>query len=343
MSIHSTALRTGGALVVTAALISALAACATDSTPASDVKSTTAGVTTTSVTVGAAANGAATETKIDVATVAKIRAELPKDVVASGKLVVGVGDLPAGFPPLAFTGDDQSTETGSEPDLGRLIAAVFGLTPDIKKSTWENLFVGIDSGATNLGISNITDTEERKLKYDFATYRQDNLGFETLASNSFSFADKNYENLAGLTVAVGAGTNQEKILLEWKSKLEKEGKKLTVKYYPDQNTTYLALNSGKIDAYFGPNPGIAYHAAQDATSANPTKAAGTFSGAGETLQGLIAATTKKDSGLAQPTADAINYLIENGQYATWLKTWNLSNEAIDTSEVNPAGLPITNE
>lgn len=342
MSIHSTVFRTGGVLIATVALIGGLAACAPDAAPVADIKSVAGGVTTTAVTIGAAANGAAEEKKIDVATVEEIRATLPKEVLDSGKLVIGVGDLPAGFPPLAFTGDDQSTETGAEPDLGRLVAAVFGLEPVIKKATWENLFVGLDSGATNLGFSNITDTEERKLKYDFASYRQDNLGFEVVKSSTFDF-DGDYSNLDGLSVAVSAGTNQEKILLEWQAKLEAEGKSLTVKYYADQNTINLALGSGKIDAYFGPNPSIAYHVSQVAASTKATRSAGTFSGAGGSLQGLIAATTKKNSGLAEPTAAAINYLIENGQYATWLATWNLSNEAVDTSEVNPAGLPITNE
>jgi polar amino acid transport system substrate-binding protein len=338
--IHSPVARSAGALLAAVALVGGLAACAPETEKAAST--TENGVTTTSVTIGAASNGVAEETTLDVEQVDAIREALPKDVLDSGKLVIGVGDLPAGFPPLAYTGDDGSTETGSEPDLGRLVAAVFGLEPDIKKSTWENLFVGIDSGETDLGFSNITDTEERKLKYDFASYRQDNLGWEVLESSDWNF-DGDYETLDGLTVSVSAGTNQEKILLEWKSKLESEGKALEVKYYADTNSVYLALNSGKIDAYFGPNPGIAYHGAQTAGTANPTRGAGVFSGAGETLQGLIAATTKKDSGLAEPTADAINYLIENGQYAKWLDVWNLATESVDTSEVNPAGLPITNE
>ena len=58
--------------------------------------------------------------------------------------------------------------------------------------------------------------------------------------------------------------------------------------------------------------------------------------------GLIAATTKKDNGLAAPLADAINYLIKNGQYDAWLKAYNLTNEAVPTSLINPPGLPITN-
>ena len=165
-------------------------------------------------------------------TVAEIRAKVPKSILDSGKLVIGEGALPAGFPPLAYVGDDQKTLTGSEPDLGRLIAAVFGLQPEIDNATWDNLFVGIDSGKTDVGISNITDTEKRKEKYDFASYRQDNLGFEVLKSSPWEFAD-NYENLAGKTVAVGSGTNQEKILLEWQAKLKAAGQDPRRQVLPD--------------------------------------------------------------------------------------------------------------
>lgn len=299
------------------------------------------GSQSTTVSVGTLSNGAAKEVQLAVPQVSSIRAEVPKSVLDSGQLVIGEGALPAGFPPLAFVGSDQKTLTGSEPDLGRLVAAVLGLKPVVTNATWDNLFVGIDSGKTDVGISNITDTEERKQKYDFACYRQDNLGFEVLKKNSWNF-DGNYKNLAGLTVAVGSGTNQEKILLEWQHKLKAEGKTLTVKYFPDANSTYLALDSGKIDAYFAPNPGIQYHTVQDANTPNPTRNAGKWSGAGATLQGLICATTKKGNGLVQPIADAINYLIKNGQYAKWLAAWNLSNEAVPSAKINPPGLPLTN-
>jgi polar amino acid transport system substrate-binding protein len=332
---RSRALASAGALLVAATLVGSLAGCSTSAAPASSVKSN-------KILIGAEANGAASATKLTVPEVASIRKELPKSVLASGQLVIGIGDLPAGFPPLAFTGDDQKTQTGSEPDLGRLIAAVFGLKPVLKTATWDNLFVGIDTGATNVGLSNITDTEQRKEKYDFASYRQDNLGFEVLKKSKWNF-NGNYQNLAGKTVAVSSGTNQEKILLEWQTQLKAEGKTLTIKYYPDSNSTYLALDSGKIDASFGPNPGIAYHVSQDIKTVNATRNAGKFSGAGATLQGLIAATTKKNDGLAKPLAAAINYLIKHGQYAKWLKVWNLSNEAVPTSKINPPGLPLSNQ
>ncbi|MFG2633293.1 ABC transporter substrate-binding protein [Streptomyces sp. NPDC048362] len=323
------------AATAVATLATGLAACGGDSEAAA--KTGSAGT----VTVGQLSNGAAKETALKVSEVKSINAELPASVRKSGKLVIGIGALPAGTAPLNYVGSDQKTLTGSEPDFGRLVAAVLGLKPEIKNFTWENLFVGIDSGKVDVAFSNVTDTEERKKKYDFASYRKDNLAFEVLKKSTWNF-DGDYENLAGLTVSVGSGTNQEKILLEWKAKLAKEGKKLTVKYFPDQNATNLALGSGRIDAFFGPNPGVAYRARQTARTPNPTRGAGTFSGAGASLQGLIAATAKKGSGLAKPLADAINHLIENGQYAKWLAAYNLANEAVPTSRVNPPGLPLDN-
>ncbi|MFR9787702.1 ABC transporter substrate-binding protein [Streptomyces sp. MB22_4] len=300
-------------------------------------------VTTTdaagTVTVGRVSNGAATPTELKVSEVKSLNAELPAAVRERGTLNIVVGALPDGFPPLAYTGGDQKTLTGAEPDIGRLVAAVLGLEPRLSNATWENMFVGIDSGRADVGFANITDTEERKKKYDFASYRKDNVGFEVLKKSTWNFAG-NYENLAGKTVAVDSGTNQEKILLEWQRKLKAQGKALTVKHYASKNATYLALTGGRIDAYFGANPGVAYHVTQTAKSPNPTRGAGTYSGAGASLQGLIAATTKKNSGLARPIADAVNHLIENGQYAKWLAAYNLSSEAVSTSRVNPPGLPL---
>ncbi|GAA2047377.1 ABC transporter substrate-binding protein [Catenulispora yoronensis] len=295
----------------------------------------------TVVHVGAVSNGAANPVDIMVAQQDAIRAELPAAIRDSGTLKIVVGDLPAGTPPLDFIGSDQQTLTGSEPDLARLVAGVLGLKPTFDHATWDNMFVGLDSGKEAIAFANVTDTEKRKEKYDFASYRQDNLGFEALKSTTWEF-NGDYHVLAGKTIAVGSGTNQEKILLEWQTKLRAEGQDFSVKYYQDANSTLLALTSGKIDVYLGPNPGVAYQVTQTAKSPTPTRIAGEYSGAGATLQGLIAATTKKDSGLAKPVADAINVLISNGDYEKWLTAWNLTTEAVPTSQVNPPGLPLTN-
>ncbi|MGN8050210.1 transporter substrate-binding domain-containing protein [Curtobacterium sp. 22159] len=322
-----------GALVLATGVVVALAGCATGAAAGT-------GASDGSVTIGAASNGAATETKLAVAEDPKLHDALPADVARSGKLVIGVGALPSGYPPLAFTGSDQKTLTGSEPDLGRLVAAKLGLEPAVKNATWDNLFVGIDGGSIDVGLSNITVTEQRKEKYDFASYRQDNLALQVAKGSSLHF-DGVPSVLAGKTIATDSGTNQEKILLGWKADLEKQGKTLTVKYYPDANAKLLAVQSGKVDGYLGPNPTIAYQNKQDAGTAKATVTAGTYSGAGAHLQGLIAATTKKGNGLAKPVQGAIDELIQDGTYAKWLHAYNLSNEAVQQSELNPEGLPLS--
>jgi polar amino acid transport system substrate-binding protein len=115
-----------------------------------------------------------------------------------------------------------------------------------------------------------------------------------------------------------------------------------VRYFPDANTVCAALVSGPIDAYVMANPGIGYEASTTKGTDRAIRDAGTDSGAGATRHGLVAVTTKKGDGLAQPRADAINCLITNGQYATWLEGYGLSDEAVDRSQVNLPGLPLSN-
>jgi polar amino acid transport system substrate-binding protein len=139
-------------------------------------------------------------------------------------------------------------------------------------------------------------------------------------------------------IAVGSGTNQEKILVDWNNQNVAEGlAPVDIKYFQNSTDYYLALSSGRIDAYFGPNPTAQYHGATTGES----EVIGTFSGAGDALEGKIAVLTKKDSGLVKAFADAINHAIENGTYQKVLDRWNLASEAVPTSEVNPQGLPKT--
>lgn len=339
---HRPTLATAAGAAVLALAASVLSACGSADAGGADDGGSSSPTATRTIHVGANAGDAATPVDIDVTPDAEARAKLPKSYRDAGTLTVGVGALPAGFPPLAFVGEDEKTLTGAEPDLARLVAAALGLKPEIENASWENLFVRLDSGRYDLGFSNITDTEERKEKYDFASYRKDELGFLVREDSPLHFTG-DYHALDGLTIAVSSGTNQEKILLEWDAKLKAEGKQgIAVKYFTDANSTQLALQAGKIDASFGPNPSNTYQVRQNASSQHPLRTAGTFSGAGATLQGLIAATTKKGSGLAEPVAEAINHLIEGGQYATWLKAYGLEAEAVTKAEVNPPGLPKDN-
>ncbi|MFI6090761.1 ABC transporter substrate-binding protein [Streptomyces sp. NPDC051218] len=319
--------RTAAALGVTAALF--LAACGNPSDGGTTEVAATSGSKTK-------INVSPDQDRITTDKVNSIAAELPERIRKRGTLEIV--DSSGSAAPLTFYATDNKTVIGVEPDIASLVADVLGLEPHINTVSWENIFVGLDSAKYDVGFSNITVTEERKEKYDFAPYREDNLGFEAKQGSGLKITGP--KDVAGRTVAVGSGTNQEKLLIEWSKENEKAGRKpVNIKYYQNESDTYLALQSGRIDLYLGPNPTAAYHAA----TTGKTEVVGTYSGAGTTLQGLIAATTKKDSGLVEPLAAALNEIIDNGTYDKVLKRWGLSGEAVTKSEVNPPGLPRTNK
>ncbi|MGP4086171.1 ABC transporter substrate-binding protein [Streptomyces sp. KR55] len=316
---------TAAALGLTAALV--LAACSNPSDGGTtEVAATSGSKTKINISPG--------QDRITTDKVDSIAAEVPEEIRKRGTLEIV--DSSGSAAPLTFYATDNKTVIGVEPDIASLVADVLGLELHINTVSWENIFVGLDSAKYDVGFSNITVTEERKEKYDFATYREDNLGFEAKKDSGLKVTGP--EDVAGRTVAVSSGTNQEKLLVEWSKENEKAGRKpVNIKYYQNDSDTYLALQSGRIDLYLGPNPTAAYHAA----TTGKTEVVGTYSGAGATLQGLIAATTKKDSGLVKPLADALNHVIENGTYAKVLERWGLSDEAVTKSEINPPGLPKT--
>jgi polar amino acid transport system substrate-binding protein len=300
----------------------------------------TGGSTTEAPPKGAAGKGSKInlspgQKRITTRKVDSVAALVPRGIRKRGTLEVV--NSAGSAPPLTFYATDDKTIIGVEPDIASLVADVLGLKVRSHTVDWANIFVGLDSGKYDVGVSNITVTEERKEKYDFATYRLDNLAFEAKAGSGWKV--RGPKDVAGKTIGVSSGTNQEKLLVSWSKRNVKKGLKPTdIKYYEKPSDYYLALGSGRLDAYLGPNPVAAYHSATTGQS----EVVGTYSGGGASLQGKIAVTTKKDNGLVKALHRALNTVIRNGTYAKVLKRWGLSDEAVRTSELNPKGLPRTN-
>ncbi|WP_286770272.1 ABC transporter substrate-binding protein, partial [Enterobacter sp. 56-7] len=236
-------------------------------------------------------------------------------------------------PPLTVFSDDNKTLLGSEVDVARLVADSLGLELNVVPTSWEDWPLGVASGKYDAAISNITVTKERKEKFDFATYRKDSLGFYVKSTSPIKSLQK-AEDIAGLRIIVGSGTNQEAILLAWNAENLKKGlKPFTPIYTKDDAAQTLALQSGRADAYFGPNVIGAWKAALN----GKTKLVGSVDG-GWPKAAHIAVTLKKGSGLVEPVQTALNGVIKNGDYDKVLNRWGEGVERIPQSEVNPAGL-----
>ncbi|WP_233947772.1 transporter substrate-binding domain-containing protein [Pectobacterium versatile] len=246
--------------------------------------------------------------------------------VTPGKLTIAVSALSS--PPLSLLADDNKTLIGSDADIARLVADGLGLELKLVPASWEDWPLGITAGKYDAAIFNIAVTKLRKEKFDFATYRIDTLGFYVKSTSKITSINKP-EDVAGLKVIVGSGTNQENILLGWDRQNRASGQPpVQPVYVTDDAAANLSIQSGRVDAFFGPHSIGAYTALTGKTR---------MVGKGPTVA-YVAVTTQKGNGLAQPISTAINGAIHNGSYAQVLDRWGEDDEKITQSVVNPPGI-----
>ena len=251
--------------------------------------------------------------------------------IEPGKLTIAQS---AYLPPLGYIPEGDTAAAGTEPNIGALVADALGLEYNPVVVAWADWPLGIQSGKYDLITANVTVTEERKELYDFASYRVDLLGFYVKADSEIEKIEE-AADISGLKIVVGSGTNQEQVLLTWNEELEAAGEEpAELVYYDDNAAAVLALQSGRVDATFGPNATAAWSARET----GDTKLAGLVPG-GWPLTANIAAGTAKGNGLIEPVNIALNAIIEGGQYDEVLEQWGLESERVDESEINPQGLP----
>lgn len=262
---------------------------------------------------------------VDNAAIARIPASYR--FVEPGTLTVAISALNS--PPLALLASDKRTRIGSDPDIARLLAGSLGLKLKLVPTAWEDWPLGITSGRYDVALVNIAVTEQRKEKFDFATYRVDSLAFSVKSTSAIEKIS-GAADLSGRKVIVGSGTNQERILLGWNGENEAAGRQLALPIYlTDDASGNLYIQSGRADVFFGPQSVAAYKAALTGT----TKVVGLGP-----KKALVATTTKKGNGLVFALQAALDGAIARGEYQQVLARWGEQGEAVAQSQVNPPGI-----
>lgn len=253
----------------------------------------------------------------------KLADAVPEKIKKDGKLTVATT---AGSVPLSFHATDEKTVIGTEVDLAQLVADKLGLELDLQVTSWENWPLKTESGDFEAVFSNVGVNADRVKKFDFSTYRAAFMGFEARADSDITV--KSADDITGKKIAVGSGTNQEKILLAWNKELEDKGKApAELQYYSSEADTILALSSGRIDLNIAPYPSTVYRENQR----DDLKVVGKIN-AGWPNETLVAATTKAGNHLSEQITAALNETIKEGTYAKVLDRWSLSEEALPESE-----------
>lgn len=255
-----------------------------------------------------------------------VAALLPAEIAESGVLRVGINGTSSA--PLSFLADDNQTYIGSEIDIARIVADKLGLEFELKLTTWENWPLKLEAGEFDVVHANIGINAERLEKFDFASYRAAYMSF--LVKKGADFWLEDADSLSGRIIAVGAATNQERILTDWNAELEKAGKEpAELKNYSTDADTLLAVGSGRVDGYLSPYASLSFVAARR----DDMELQGRIN-AGWPDETLVAGTFPAGSGLAEPYAAALNALIADGTYARVLERWHLTEEALPSSRAH---------
>ncbi|MDN7819039.1 ABC transporter substrate-binding protein [Burkholderia vietnamiensis] len=237
-------------------------------------------------------------------------------------------------PPVSTYATDARTVVGADPDYAQLVADALGRTLVLVPIAWADWPLGLASGKYDAVISNVGVTEKRKERFDFTTYRLGLHGFYVRSASPIAKIAEP-KDIAGLRVITGAGTSQERILLEWSRRNVVQGLKATEPlYFDDDAAARVALLSGRADAELNPNASLAYETARD----GKIRRVGVVN-AGWPVKADVAIATRRGSGLAPALTLATNTLIDNGRYAQALARWGLQSEALGRAETNPPGLP----
>lgn len=281
---------------------------------------------TTAAANGVVYNSSPDQNRIQTTEDAALAAKVPASISKDGKLTVGTT---AGSVPLSYYATDNKTPIGSELDLAQLVADKLGLKLDVQVTAWENWPLKTQSGDFEAVFSNVGINADRVKLFDFSTYRAAYMGFEAKKTSSYDI--KSSDDISGLKISVGSGTNQEKILLAWNKELVAKGKAPAIlQYYSSDADTILALSSGRTDVNLTPYPSAVYRT----NTRDDLKIVGKVN-AGWPNETLVAATTLKDNGLAPVITEALNAVIKDGSYGKVLARWGLSEEAI------PAATTVT--
>ncbi|WP_306359664.1 ABC transporter substrate-binding protein [Nocardia sp. CC227C] len=259
-------------------------------------------------------------TKVDA-----IAAQLPEDIKNSGKLVVGV-NVP--YAPNEFKDPATGEIIGFDVDLMDAVAQVLGVTAEYQESDFEKIIPSIEVGTYNVGMSSFTDNKEREQTADFVTYF--NAGSQWARKVG---SDVNPDDACGKRVAVQRTTVQDTDEIPDRSaECVAEGKPEIVKVaYDEQSAAATALVQGQVDAMSADSPVTAYAIKEANKDAKVIEAAGPIFDSAP-----YGWPVKKGSPLAPVLQQAMQYLIDNGQYRQIAENWGVEEGVIAKSVINGA-------
>jgi polar amino acid transport system substrate-binding protein len=220
------------------------------------------------------------------------------------------------YPPEEFY--VGSKPAGSDIDIGTAVARQLGMKASFTNTGFDGIIAALQAKKCDAIISGMNDTPARAKQVSFVDYISVGQSVMVKAGNPKHLS--NLASLAGKTVSVEVGTTNKDFLDAESKKLQKEGKSaIKVQSFPKDTDAAAALKAGRVDAYFGDSPVVAYYIQKDKSFA--------FAGAPINPIPVGIAVRKGDPNQAK-IAKAIKTLYANGTMKRILAKWHMSGFAL---------------
>ncbi|SFD60046.1 ABC transporter substrate-binding protein [Streptomyces aidingensis] len=253
---------------------------------------------------------------------------LPEDIQQAGKIKVG-SDI--AYAPIEFMNENNEVD-GIDPDIAGALGEQLGVEFEFINGTFDGLILGMNSGRYDIIMSAMTDTKERQDGIaedaeggaDFVNYFR--AGSAILVAKGNPEGVQGLGDLCGLTVAAQRGTANE-ALVQAQNESCDEPVEMLVNDTDDESITQL--QSGRAAVVVTDFPVALYNAltARDGEL---------FEVVGEQIDAAPygIGVPKDNPELRDALQQAVQAIIDNGDYAEVLKEWDAETGAIESATVN---------
>ncbi|MFG1879693.1 ABC transporter substrate-binding protein [Sphaerisporangium sp. NPDC049003] len=267
---------------------------------------------------GRSSSGAETGKSTTAAQAKTAKDLVPEALRTSGELRVATSE---GYPPMEMYKEGTQELTGVDPDLAAAVATKLGLKVKVTNAAFDGLIPGLQGKRWDLVMSSLSDTEQRRAAVNFVDYF--NAGGAIMVKKGNPEGITTLDDLCGKTVVLAKGSSN---LAIGQRQNDKCAEKMRIMQSEDAPTGLLSIDSGRAVATIVDSPVAAMYA----------KETGKYDVLSEQYDagpwGI--AIDKRDEGLRDAVAKAMEELLADGGYKAILDQYGVSANAVPQVLVN---------
>ncbi|GAA5166097.1 ABC transporter substrate-binding protein [Ornithinimicrobium tianjinense] len=257
-------------------------------------------------------------------TSAPLFASLPADIQEAGTIQVG-SDL--AYAPMEYL-DEDGKVVGFDVELADLIGEQLGVEFVFNNAQFDSLITQLKSDRIDVAISGMSDTAERQKEIDFVDYY--NAGGVLLVKKGNPSGLQSADDLCGKTVAVQRGTTAEEVSNAQSTTCTDAGKEpVEVLAFDRETEAMLQVKNGRADSGMQDYPVAAYNA-RTSGGGNDFEIVGDQIEAGP----LGIAVSKEDTQLRDAIQEALQAVMDSGDYQKLIDAYEVPLGAIDEATIN---------